>query len=282
MTVQSETREITYNCNGSVDEFAFSYPFFLSSDLVVTLITVATEAETVLTETTHYSIATTGNTYRDGGEVTTVATYSSDYQIRIERVVGYKQETEYNKFDAFPAQFHEDALDRLTMMIQQIRDLTVSIPISTAVNQGDVIYYNGTNWIVLPAGVSGLALITGGMGANPAWGSLTGNGDVVGPSSSTDNCITIFNGTTGKAIQVTGWTIDDDGKMTFPDNAVSGMWNVTARSTAPTTPVAGDIYLDDGTNTGSGSTGFMIWSGSAWGDLGGGSLDIAEVMSLMA
>jgi hypothetical protein len=37
--------------------------------------------------------------------------------------------------------------------------------------QGDVIYHNGTNWARLGAGTAGQALITGGAGANPAWGT---------------------------------------------------------------------------------------------------------------
>lgn len=36
--------------------------------------------------------------------------------------------------------------------------------------QGDILYYNGTAWVRLPAGTAGQALITGGSGANPAWG----------------------------------------------------------------------------------------------------------------
>ena len=35
--------------------------------------------------------------------------------------------------------------------------------------QGDVMYYDGTNWVRLPAGTSGYALVAGGTGANPSW-----------------------------------------------------------------------------------------------------------------
>ena len=37
--------------------------------------------------------------------------------------------------------------------------------------QGDVMYYNGTDWVRLPAGTSGQFLKTNGSGANPAWAS---------------------------------------------------------------------------------------------------------------
>lgn len=47
--------------------------------------------------------------------------------------------------------------------------------------QGDVMYYNGTDWARLAAGTSGQFLKTNGAGANPAWaasGSLTALGSV--------------------------------------------------------------------------------------------------------
>jgi len=35
--------------------------------------------------------------------------------------------------------------------------------------QGDIMYYNGTDWVRLPAGTSGQVLQTNGAGANPSW-----------------------------------------------------------------------------------------------------------------
>ncbi len=35
--------------------------------------------------------------------------------------------------------------------------------------QGDILYYNGTTWVRLPAGTAGYLLKTQGSGANPAW-----------------------------------------------------------------------------------------------------------------
>ena len=45
------------------------------------------------------------------------------------------------------------------------------LAISGTAEQGDVIYYNGTNYIGLPHGTSGQLLITQGHGANPTWSS---------------------------------------------------------------------------------------------------------------
>ena len=57
------------------------------------------------------------------------------------------------------------------------------------------------------------------------------------------------------------------------DDADDPPMNITERSSAPTTPSANDIYLDDGTNTASGNPGWRRYTGAAWEDIsaGGGS-----------
>lgn len=94
-----------------------------------------------------------------------------------------------------------------------------------------------------------------------------GDGDVSGPGSSTDNAIARFDGTDGKAIQNSLVLIDDDGTTTLPDSASHPPLNVTERSSAPSSPSTGDIYLDDGTNTGSGNPGWRRYDGSVWEDI---------------
>ena len=43
--------------------------------------------------------------------------------------------------------------------------------------QGNVMYYNGTDWVVLAPGTSGEALKTQGAGANVVWGAVSSTGD---------------------------------------------------------------------------------------------------------
>lgn len=52
--------------------------------------------------------------------------------------------------------------------VTTVTDLTIS---SEA--QGDVLYFNGTNWVRLAAGSAGNALVTAGAGSNPYWGTPT-------------------------------------------------------------------------------------------------------------
>jgi hypothetical protein len=71
-------------------------------------------------------------------------------------------------------------------------------------------------------------------------GGSSGTGDVVGPASSTDNAITRFDGTTGKAVQNSTVTLDDNG------NVVNT--NSIGFDTTPTTPPTtdGTMSWDDG------------------------------------
>lgn len=49
--------------------------------------------------------------------------------------------------------------------------------------QGDVLYYNGSNWADLPAGTSGFFLKTLGASANPVWASAAGGSLTVGTTA---------------------------------------------------------------------------------------------------
>ena len=49
--------------------------------------------------------------------------------------------------------------------------------------QGDILYYNGTDWVRLGAGTSGQFLKTQGTGANPVWANLASNVDIVNYTS---------------------------------------------------------------------------------------------------
>lgn len=75
-----------------------------------------------------------------------------------------------------------------------------------------------------------------------------GSGDVVGPASSTDNAIVRFDGTTGKLIQNSAATVDDNGVISA--SAVS-----LGSAPASTCGTAGCIQLSQGTAPGSFPTG---------------------------
>jgi hypothetical protein len=88
-----------------------------------------------------------------------------------------------------------------------------------------------------PAGVTGSSGATGSTGPSGSVGATgpqgatgpagPGSGDVVGPSSSTDNAVVRFDLTTGKLIQNSGATLDDGNNLTLP-LAGAGTGSLTA------------------------------------------------------
>jgi hypothetical protein len=74
-------------------------------------------------------------------------------------------------------------------------------------------------------------------------GGGAGIGDVTGPASATDNAITRYDGTTGKLVQNSTVTLDDNGNL----NAVNAVTLDTTPTTPPTTE--GTLYWDTTFNT---------------------------------
>lgn len=71
-----------------------------------------------------------------------------------------------------------------------------------------------------------------------------GSGDVVGPASSTDNAIARFDSTTGKLLQNSASTIDDNGTI-FPVATAAGFPSIQmAEGTLMTTPTDGAVEMD--------------------------------------
>ena len=74
----------------------------------------------------------------------------------------------------------------------------------TSEAQGDILYYNGSSWVNLPAGVSGQLLRTQGNNANPVW-ATAGAGTVTTVSVVTANGVSgsVVDATTTPAITLT-------------------------------------------------------------------------------
>ena len=129
MTVSSTTSKVSFSGNGSTTAFAVSFYFLANSDLKVTL-RKADGTEVVKTLTTDYTVTGAGNTA--GGTVTMGTAPASGETLVITRNVSLTQPIDYQPNDLFPANTHEQALDRLTMITQQINEtLARAIKVST-------------------------------------------------------------------------------------------------------------------------------------------------------
>ncbi|MBE9515967.1 MAG: hypothetical protein IME93_03200 [Proteobacteria bacterium] len=129
MTVAATTNKVSYAGNGLTTGFAFSFPIFAESDMVAILINDSTGVEVTLSLTTHYSIS--ASPWSSGGTLTMVTAPASGETLLIKRVLPLTQGTDYVENDEFPADSHENALDKLTMICQQLeeedsRTLTIS------------------------------------------------------------------------------------------------------------------------------------------------------------
>lgn len=116
MTVSSATSRVSYNGNGSTTVFAYTFKIFDQDDLTV-IIRSANGIETVKTITTHYTVSGVGNA--GGGNVTMLTAPASGETITILREQDLIQELDIVPNDPFPATSVEDALDKLTFMVQQ-------------------------------------------------------------------------------------------------------------------------------------------------------------------
>jgi hypothetical protein len=121
MTVSSTTVKNSYSGNGSTTVFAYTYRIFADSDLQV-IIRSAAGTETTKTITTHYTVAGAGDA--NGGSVTfTVGNVPTATEtVVLRREVPQTQAIDYIANDPFPAESHEEGLDRATMNIQQLQE----------------------------------------------------------------------------------------------------------------------------------------------------------------
>jgi hypothetical protein len=121
MTVSSTTVKNSYSGNGSTTQFAYTFKIFADTDLQV-IIRSSTGTETTKTLTTHYTVSGAGDA--SGGNVTFTSgnTPATGETVVIRRGVPQTQAIDYIANDPFPAESHEEGLDRATMTIQQMQE----------------------------------------------------------------------------------------------------------------------------------------------------------------
>ena len=129
MTISTTASRISYNGNGVTTVFSFPYRFLANGHLVVLSVSAA-GVETTKVLSTDYTLTGAGDDA--GGSVTMLAAPASGTRLIIYRDTGITQETDYISGDPFPAETHERALDRLTMIAQEIgsdADRAIKVPV---------------------------------------------------------------------------------------------------------------------------------------------------------
>jgi len=133
MTVSSTYTPDAYTGNASTTAFPVTFIFFGTSttaEIEVIERTIATGAEVTKTNGTDYTV--TGGD-GDTGTVTAATAPAATVQWIIRRATTETQGTDYVENDPFPAESHEAALDRLTLIAQESTEAesrTLQYPVS--------------------------------------------------------------------------------------------------------------------------------------------------------
>ena len=121
MTISSTTVKNSYSGNGTLDTFNYTFKIFADADVQV-IIRDASATETVKTLTTHYTVTGAGSA--SGGTIVFTAGNipSATETVVIRRASPQTQAIDYIANDPFPAESHEEGLDRSMMAIQQLQE----------------------------------------------------------------------------------------------------------------------------------------------------------------
>ena len=124
MTVTANSSNNQYTGNGSTDAFAFSFSVQDKSQILVQLTNTLGDVVTTLTEGVNYTVAGIGNrlTFTDytSGSVTISPAPLLDHVVNITRNIPITQDVNYVENERFPSDVNEFALDKLTMLCQQV------------------------------------------------------------------------------------------------------------------------------------------------------------------
>ena len=119
MTISTQDSKVNYQGNGQTTVFQIPFPFLENNQIYVQ----KKDAEGILinyTYATDYTV--TGAGEENGGSVTLNVAPEQGSTISIYRDVPLTQEVDYRENEIFPAETHEEALDKLTMEVQQIQE----------------------------------------------------------------------------------------------------------------------------------------------------------------
>lgn len=119
MTVTTSARRVQYVQDGTSSLFTMPFPFPAATDLRVTRTTLA-GAETALLLNVDFTAHGAGAP--GGGYIKCLTPGAPGERLTIRRVIARTQTTDYVPNDPFPADTHEAALDKLTMISQEDGD----------------------------------------------------------------------------------------------------------------------------------------------------------------
>lgn len=118
MTISTDLKRVQYNGNGVTTAFTFASRV-LDASHVKCIVTNSLGVDTTLILNTDYTVAGVGGT---SATINTTVAVASGSVLTISRNVPFTQTADYIPNSQFPAETHENALDKLTMIDQQQQD----------------------------------------------------------------------------------------------------------------------------------------------------------------
>ncbi|HHF7741605.1 TPA: phage tail fiber protein, partial [Klebsiella pneumoniae] len=116
MTVSTQVSRNEYTGNGATTQYDFTFRILDKSHLLVQTLNTS-ESIVTLTLGTDYMV--TGVNRYNGGKVVLTSALPAGYKISIERSTPVTQEASIRNQGGFFPEIHEDAFDKLTMLVQQ-------------------------------------------------------------------------------------------------------------------------------------------------------------------
>lgn len=148
MTISSSVTKNTYTGNSSAKIFAYQFRIFDEDDILVVVDGVTK------TKTTDYTVSGVNNL--SGGNVTFIIAPTTGQSIVLTHNLPFTQQVDYTELGAFPAESHEEALDRSVsrdLALKEIVDRTLKFNSNTAATSfivpepvdGNYLQWSGTS-----------------------------------------------------------------------------------------------------------------------------------------
>ena len=270
MTISSTTNTVSYTGNGSTTAFAVNYVFFgtgTSAEIQVVEVVTATGVETVKSNGSDYTVSGgSGAT----GTVTAATAPASTVKWVINRATTQTQETDYVENDPFPAESHEEALDRLTAIAQEEQralDRTAQLPDG----------YTGSFDPTLPVDITGSTVLAFNAGATafeigPTTAAISGAAAeaaaaaVSAAAASTSETLSSEWATLTSGIVAStdysskAWSIGGTGVTTTSGKGAAKEWSITTGAAVDTSEYSAKEYAT-GTTVAVGSA--KLWAAKA-------------------
>jgi hypothetical protein len=184
MTINSTSRFVQANGNGSATAFPFAFKVFAAADLAVYLTNLSTGVEQLLVLNTDYTVVLNPDqNYSPGGTVTIPGTsptvpavVPSGTRVTISSAVPFLQPTDLSNQGGFYPDVINDALDRATILIQQLQNLTARLLIAPTTD--------GTGNLTIPnSALRANKYLAFGASGEPIVGTPAGTTDISYPGN---------------------------------------------------------------------------------------------------